>query len=139
MKLQNYPLRPDRIRHIEKPFGWLPLRLLQENHLAAMSNNAQLLYFFLCLVSDRQGISFYSDNRIRTYLHLEARELEQARVELKEKDLLAYDGRIYQVLCLPSKRSSPPKPPQTPRAASRRTGEPESFKAILARMLKTTE
>ena len=41
------------VRRLEKPFGWVPLRLLASELLAEPSAEATLLYFFLCLVADQ--------------------------------------------------------------------------------------
>ncbi|MFC1482474.1 hypothetical protein ACFL51_01575 [Myxococcota bacterium] len=97
------PLRPQRVRFLERPFGWVPFRLLSAGLLAELSNGAALLYFFLCLVADRQGLSYWGDARIEGVLGLCEAELERAREELCGRDLLAYGlGGLYQVLSLPS-------------------------------------
>jgi hypothetical protein len=95
------PLRPDRIRTIERPFGWVPFRILTSGLLANLNGPACQLYFTLCLVADRQGLSFYGDGRLALLLKLDDAQLAQARRELMELDLLAYDGRVYQLLSLP--------------------------------------
>ena len=41
------------VRRLEKPFGWVPLRLLASELRAEPSAEATLLYFFLCLVADQ--------------------------------------------------------------------------------------
>lgn len=101
------PLRPDRLRTLERPFGWIPFRILTSGLLQQLSREAKLLYFFLCLVADGQGISFYGDRRLQLLLDLSDGELEHARAELCRQDLLAFDGRVYQLLSLPARRSSP--------------------------------
>ena len=101
-------LRPERLRSIERPFGWLPCRLLSEGWLEALSGPAQQLYMLLATAADRQGLSFYSDARIDRVLALGDGELARSRLELTELDLLAFDGRIYQLLSLPR------HPPQLP-------------------------
>jgi hypothetical protein len=99
-------LRPNRVRMIEKPFAWIPFRLLTDGLLGNLSIHAKALYFFLCLVADRDGVSFYGDKRIQMLLHFETADLGEARAQLIDNDLVAYDGRIYQVLSLPA----PPSP-----------------------------
>jgi len=98
----SQPLRPDRIRTIEKPFAWIPFRLLKSGIFKELSDQAKLLYLFLCLVADRQGTSYYGNTKIQTYFQLNQTEIKQARKELIRKDMLAYDGHLYQVLSLPS-------------------------------------
>jgi hypothetical protein len=63
---------------------------------------AKLLYFFLCLVADDKGISYYGDRRLTSVLKLPEPALALARAELRQRDLLAFDGRTYQLLSLPS-------------------------------------
>jgi hypothetical protein len=59
------PLRTDRIRTVEPPFGWIPFRILTSGLLAQLSLQAKLLYFFLCLVADEQGMSYYGERRLK--------------------------------------------------------------------------
>lgn len=127
----NLP-RPDRLRTIEKPFAWLPFRLLTDGLFADLSDRAKLLYIFLCLAADRQGSSFYGDAKIQTYFQLDPEEIDLARTELIQKDMIVYDGRFYQVLSLPSADR------QTPRRGEPRTGEPERFADILKRLARET-
>jgi hypothetical protein len=95
------PLRGDRLRTLERPFGWIPFRILTSGRLEQLGRGAKLLYFFLCLVADRDGVSFYGDVRLGRLLGLSWLELEAAREELCRHDLLAFDGRVYQLLSLP--------------------------------------
>ncbi len=118
------PLRPNRIRTVEKPFAWIPCRLLTNGLFAQLSDQAKLLYTFLCLAANRQGMSYYGDNRIQSHFQLNPEDLDNARNELMKSDLIAYDGRHYQVLSLPRTK------PET----TQRTGEPESFSDILTRL-----
>ena len=53
-------LNPDRIRHIEGGFGFIPHRFLTDEFLASLVKEEILLYFFLILASDRYGLSYYS-------------------------------------------------------------------------------
>jgi hypothetical protein len=107
------PFRPKRVRFMEHPFGWVPFRLLSSGLLAALSASAALLYFFLCLVADRQGISYWGDSRVQRVLGLCEAELERARDELCARDLLAYRCGVYQLLSLPV------EPPQSNTPSSR--------------------
>ena len=97
-------LRPDRLRTIEPPFGWVPFRILTSGFLEKLSAAAMLLYFFLCLVANRWGISFYGAQRIESILRLSNQALNAARNELLQYDLVAFDGRVYQVLSLPNEQ-----------------------------------
>jgi hypothetical protein len=104
------PLQPERLRALERPFGWIPFRILTAGWLGRLSRNGKLLYFFLCLVADPRGISFYGELRLCQLLALPPRELRHARKELCCRDLLAFDGRIYQLLSLPSELHRPESP-----------------------------
>ena len=96
-------LDPDRIRCIDGGFGFIPHRFLTDGFLASLEQIEILLYLFLCLASNRHGISFYSSDAIYSLLHLPLDELHDATDGLIEKDLIAFDGTIYQVLELPAK------------------------------------
>jgi hypothetical protein len=60
-----------------------------------------LLYFFLVAVSDRDGLSFYQDDRLASLLKIDLMALGQAREGLVRRSLLAYQPPLYQILSLP--------------------------------------
>jgi hypothetical protein len=94
-------LAPDRIRQIEAGFAFIPHRFLTDGFLAALGQHELLLYLFLILAADRYGLSFYSTNSICSLLELTADQHIKARDGLIGKDLIAFDGTIFQVLSLP--------------------------------------
>jgi len=96
-------LKPNRVRRINDGFSFIPHRFLTDGFLAALSQKEILLYFFLVLASDRHGLSFYAYDAICSLLKLSAHDYMEAEDGLIEKDLIAYDGAIFQVLDLPSK------------------------------------
>lgn len=114
--ISREPLDPQRVRKITGTFSWLDHRLLHDGFLAHMSAVEMLLYFFLVLVGDRQGLSFYHYDKICALLKIDADQLLAARARLLEKAFIAFDGERYQVLQLPA-RISPPQP--LPSAAAR--------------------
>ena len=67
-----------------------------------------LLYFFLVLAADRNGLSFYSYDRICNLLEMPLEQYVEARCALIRQDLIAFDGTLFQVLELPA--SSPQRP-----------------------------
>jgi len=69
------------------------------------------LYFFLIMVGDRNGISFYCYDRICTLLGMSVDDYILARNALIEKDLIAFDGNVFQVLSLPEKVVGTPRKP----------------------------
>ena len=92
----------DRIRRINGGFSFIPHRFLTDGFLKALSQQELLLYIFLVLAADRYGLSFYSYDRICTLLHMTLEQYSAARDGLIEKDLIAFDGTLFQVLSLPS-------------------------------------
>ena len=128
-------LRPDRLRTIEKPFAWIPFRLLKDGLFADLDDDAKLLYLFLCLAADRQGLSFYGESRIQSQFQLPLERIHSARNELIQKELVAYDGRLYQVLALPTKNHATSLPNNT--NPEPRTSQPESIGSILKRLAQT--
>ena len=95
-------LTAERIRQIRGGFSFIPHRFLSDGFLAALGQKELLLYFFLVLVSDRQGLSFYSYDAICALLELTLDEYLDARNALIDKDLIAFDGTLFQVLELPA-------------------------------------
>jgi len=63
---------------------------------------------FLVIVADRKGLSYYSYDKICTLLRISVDEYIFARNSLIEKDLIAFDGRMFQVLSLPTQPVTAP-------------------------------
>jgi len=93
-----------RIRRIDGGFGFIPHRFLTDGFVSKLHRDELLLYFFLSLVSDRNGLSFYSYDKICTLLELSLDEYMASRNRLIERDLIAFDGTLFQVLSLPQKQ-----------------------------------
>ena len=114
-------INPHRLRHIEGGFSFIPHRFLTDGFFSSLSQKELLLYFFLILASDRYGLSFYSYDLNCSYLELNMEEYIQARDGLLKKDLIAFDGTLFQVLDLPeSPIESPSK--KTARNTDRQKG-----------------
>ena len=64
-------INPDRVRHINGGFSFIPHRFLTDGFLTSLSRQEILLYFFLILASDRNGLSYYSYDSICKFLHLD--------------------------------------------------------------------
>jgi hypothetical protein len=84
-------------------------RLFVREHMAHLSREAVLLYFFLAAVADKHGLSFYADGTLATLLRMTLPALIQARNELLDCDLIAHQARLTQVLSLlpPGQRRRP--------------------------------
>lgn len=94
-------LRPERIRKIEGSFSWIDHRFITGGFLLDLSTLEILLYLFLVAVSDRNGLSFYHDDRIASLLKIDLVSLGKARAGLVQRSLLAYEPPLYQILSLP--------------------------------------
>jgi hypothetical protein len=90
-----------RIRKIEGSFSWINHRFVTGGFLRDLSTLEILLYLFLVAVSDRNGLSFYYDDRIASLLKIDLAALGQAREGLVLRSLVAYEPPLYQVLSLP--------------------------------------
>jgi hypothetical protein len=106
--MHSAPLIPERVRRLKGSFAAIEHRFLRDGFWQSLSHHELLFYFFLVLVGDRDGISFYSYDRIITLLHLRLEEYIQARDTLIAKDLIAFDGHLFQVLSLPEAPIFPP-------------------------------
>jgi hypothetical protein len=94
----------ERLRRVPKRFSWLDHRLVRDKHICGITHPSLALYLFLVTVSDADGLSYYSDESIRTYLHLTDCMLPQVRAELCSAGLIAYSRPLYQVLSLDEQR-----------------------------------
>jgi hypothetical protein len=93
-------LVPARLRHPPATgWSWVDRRFMRE-HMAHLSRDAVLLYFFLTAVANKHGLSFYADGTLATLLRITSPALVQARDELLARDLIAHEVRFTQVLSL---------------------------------------
>jgi len=100
---QKRILDQSRLRRIDGGFGFIPHRFLTGGFLVQLSQKELLLYFFLILVADRYGLSFYSYDSICSLLQLTLDQYIEARDGLIKKQLIAFDKTLFQVLELPEK------------------------------------
>jgi hypothetical protein len=99
--IEKQPLCPARQRHITGSFAFIEHRFLRDGFWSSLSQPECLLYVFLVLVADRHGLSYYGYDKICTLLRFTLDEYLVARNGLIEKDLIAFDGHLFQVLSLP--------------------------------------
>lgn len=100
-------INPDRIRAIKGGFSFIPHRFVTDGFLSSLNPKQLLLYLFLVLVSDRYGLSYYAYDSICSLLQLTLEDYIQARDDLLKRDLIAFDGTLFQVLQLPAKPQAP--------------------------------
>lgn len=97
------PIRPDRVRSIRAGgFAFIPNRFLHDGFFAGLHGDEFVLYFLLVLAGDRNGLSFYHYDSLCSLAGMTLERYLAARNALIEKDLVAFDGRRFQVLSLPS-------------------------------------
>ena len=122
-KKRPQPPRPDRIRTIRGSFSWIDHRFLRQGFHEGLDRLEKLFYFVLIAVSNRDGVSFYSDASLAELLNVRfPHELEGARNQLIARDLIAFEEGIYQVLELPSR----PLPPGYYKPKEKRSPDPKT-------------
>lgn len=124
------PIDKTRIRQIPKGFSWIDRRFIREGWIERLNGSEILLYLFLVSVSDRHGLSYYSDPRICGLLQLGSEEFLLARQRLVELDLIAFKTPLYQVLDLEIRPSRWRRP--SPRAQA----DAASFAATLRQIIE---
>ncbi len=100
--IQKHLLVAERLRRPPATgWSWVDRRFLRE-HGDYLSREAMRLYLFLAAVADRHGLSFYSDHTLTSRLQLSQQVLQRARQELLDRDLIAHQLPLVQVLSLPA-------------------------------------
>lgn len=130
-------INPKRVRRIEGGFSFIPHRFITDGYLTFLSQKELLLYLFLILVSDRYGLSFYSYDSICSLLQLTLDQYMEARNGLMEKDLISFDGTIFQALDLPSKPVGPSNSKlHSPHEGGDNAEDPASIAMLIRQSLK---
>jgi hypothetical protein len=102
--------QPQKIRKIESSFAWVDHRLVRNGYLQVMTNDDTVLYLFLVLAADRNGVSFYRKEKICNAVSLDFSQFEIAKDRLINMKLIAFENYsalspngYYQVLPIESK------------------------------------
>jgi hypothetical protein len=128
--IEKQPLRPGRQRKIVGSFAFIEHRFLRDGFWSSLSQHELLLYLFLTLVADRNGLSYYGYDKVCTLLRFTLDDYLIARNALIEKDLIAFDGHLFQVLSLPqTPRQKPPKALQSP--TNMTPADPATIRALI--------
>ena len=115
MTIIKRPLDPRHLRSaLPRGFGWIDHRFLTDGYLRRLSPNSLALYCLLVCASDSQGLSFYSDPRLRDLLAMDGPALFGARRELIDLGLVAYQKPLFQVLALEDQSYRPCAATQRP-------------------------
>lgn len=101
--IQKKVLNPQRVRRICGSYSFIEHRFIRDGFLSSLSHYELLLYVFLVLVGDREGLSYYSHDKICEVLKIDLNNYLGARDGLMGKDLIGFDDIIFQVFSLPSK------------------------------------
>lgn len=99
--IEKRVLCSERVRTVNGSFGFLEHRFLRDGFWETLDHHALLFYVFLVLVGDRKGLSYYPYDKISNLLKITVDDYIDARNDLIKKDLIAFDGRLFQVLSLP--------------------------------------
>ena len=133
--IANKVLCPHRVRKIAGSFAFIEHRFLQQGFWQSLNHHQLLLYLFLVLVADRNGISYYSYEKICSLLKISVDQYILARDGLIEKDLIAFDGNLFQVLSLPpATPSASPGPLKT--ARHMKTHDPATIHQLIRKSLE---
>lgn len=125
-------LSHERVRKISASFAFIEHRFLRDGFLVSLNHHEMLLYFFLVLAADRYGLSFYGYDKICSLLRITLEDYLEARNRLVEKDLIAFDGQLFQVLSLPRQPVISVQELPKPQADSLRD-HPAAIREIFAR------
>ena len=88
--------QPKKIRNIKSSFAWIDHRLMRNGFFELMTHQDIVLYLFLVLVADKNGISFYRKEKICEAVSLDFNQFEIAKDRLINMKLIAFEG--YSVL-----------------------------------------
>jgi len=95
MKKYHVP-QPKNIRNIKGSFAWLDHRLMRNGFMEIMMHQDMVLYLFLVLVADKNGVSFYRKEKICEAVSLDFSQFEIAKDRLINMKLIAFES--YSVL-----------------------------------------
>ena len=108
MKKYHIP-QPKNIRNIKGSFAWIDHRLIRNGFINVMTHDDIVLYLFLILAADKNGISFYRKEKMCETMSLDYNQFEIARDRLITMKLIAFESYsalspngYYQVLPIES-------------------------------------
>lgn len=137
-RIERAPVVADRVRSIAgQGFCFVLHRFLRDGFFASLTPEELLLYFLLVLAGDRYGVSFYHYDRICSLLQMQVETFLCARGGLIKKDLVAFDGRRYQVLSLPARPLEIASRPLSPEDLEEE--DPATIRATITRSLGLDE
>lgn len=126
-------LRPERLRQVPEQFSWVDQALVQRHFIDRCDARAAALYLFLVTVSDAQGLSYYGETTLTARLRLSTEELDVARQQLLQIELIAYQAPLYRYSHFLEARR--PLDHGHPHPHRRRCAIPDNGRARLAQIL----
>jgi hypothetical protein len=127
------PLSPDGVRKIAGSFAFIEHRFLRRGFFSVLTHHELLVYLFLVLVADRNGLSYYSYDKMCTLLRMDLDDYIIARDGLIEKDLIAFNGHLFQVLSLPD--LVPRDPESLKGKQDMQTHDPDTIHQIISKSI----
>ncbi len=101
-------LCPDKTRKIQGSFAAIEHRFVRDGFFGSLTHSELLLYFFLVMVSDRYGLSYYAYDKICSCLQMPVEDYLEARNGLIEKELIAFDGALFRCSAFRTPRQNGP-------------------------------
>lgn len=98
---QAMPIDKKLIRRIKGSFSWIDHRFVAKRWIDLLEAEEIYLYFWFIAVGDRDGVSFYSDEKTASLLKMPVATIHKARNGLVKKRFVVYKNGITQVLALP--------------------------------------
>jgi hypothetical protein len=98
--MTKLPILKHRIRKVPEQFSWIDHRLVRDRHIEKLTHPAAALYLFLVTVGDAEGLSYYGDKSIMQRLSMDPKALQNARNNLVQNGMIAWQKPLYQVLSL---------------------------------------
>jgi hypothetical protein len=135
--MEKTPIIPQRVRRINGNFAFIEHRFLRDGFWSSLDHQELLLYLFLVMVGDRRGVSFYCYDRICNLLGVSVDDYIVARNILIKKDLIAFDGKFFQVLSLPEKLVATSRPLTNQEEMEKR--DPATIHQLIADSLGETD
>ncbi len=113
---ERMKLDPSRTRRPVPRFGWgwVDRRIVIKDFLNPLSRAEITVYFFLCVVADRHGMSWYSPRSMSRALKVPPDQVNEALTGLEQRNLIAIAGRLIQVLDLDTTIPDPATPAEMP-------------------------
>lgn len=103
-----------RVRRPPRNFGWVDRRIVTAGHLAQMNQVEAGVYLVLCVVADRNGISYYRPETLARLVKQSTDRVQHALEGLAIRNFIATEGRFVQVIDLDDRERPLENPADSP-------------------------